>query len=130
MHHASSGERALVAAPGDGGREESFTSHVPGMRATGKSQVAVKTIPWPNKESNRFLRELTISRTFIERLHRTPAPRHETSNVANIRHQPLRDQDPGTELRWHNRERDTAQQPLECRGYDSSALRCFQARVV
>jgi hypothetical protein len=25
----------------------SLTSHVPGMRATGKIQVAVKTIPWP-----------------------------------------------------------------------------------
>lgn len=48
-HHASGGERALVAALGEGGREASFTSHVPGMRATGKSQVAVKTIPWPNK---------------------------------------------------------------------------------
>ena len=43
-------ERALVAAVGEGGRELSFASHVPGMRATGKSQVAVKTIPWPNKE--------------------------------------------------------------------------------
>jgi hypothetical protein len=47
----SCGERALMAAPGEGGRESSLISHVPGMRATGKSQVAVKTIPWPNKES-------------------------------------------------------------------------------
>jgi hypothetical protein len=48
MHQG--GERALVAAPEEGERgEASFASHVPGMRATGKSQVAVKTIPWPTK---------------------------------------------------------------------------------
>lgn len=38
-------EWAIAAAPGEGGRGESFASQVPGMRATGKSQVAVKTIP-------------------------------------------------------------------------------------
>ncbi len=90
-HHASGAERALVAGVGDGGREVSLTSHVPGMRATGKSQVAVKTIPWPTKHENRFLRELAISRTSIEGLHRTPAPGNETSDVAKIRHYPPRD---------------------------------------
>src|SRR6266852_1653261 len=74
-HHASGRERVLVAAAvGEGGREVSLASHVPGMRATGKSQVAVKTIPWPTKNENRFLRELAISHTFIKGLHRTPAP--------------------------------------------------------
>jgi hypothetical protein len=86
--------------------------HVPGMRATGKSQVAVKTIPSPTKNENRFLRELAISRTFVEGLHRTPAPGNETSDVAKIRHYPPRDQNPGAELRWYESERDTAEQPL------------------
>jgi hypothetical protein len=54
-HHASGRERSLVAAVGEGGREVSVASHVPGMRATGKSQVAVKTIPWPTKNKNRLL---------------------------------------------------------------------------
>jgi hypothetical protein len=85
-HHASGRERALEVAVGDGGRELSLASHVPGMRATGKSQVAVKTIPWPTKNENRFFRGLTISRTSIEGLHRTPAPGNETSDIAKIRH--------------------------------------------
>jgi hypothetical protein len=84
MHHR---ERALVLAVGEGGRDVSLASHVPGMRATGKSQVAVKTIPWPDKRiKNRLLRELAISRTSIKGLHRTPAPGNETSDVAEIRH--------------------------------------------
>lgn len=106
-------ERALVVAVvGEGGREESFASHVPGMRATGKSQVAVKTIPSPTKNENRFLRELAISRTFIEGLHCSPAPGNETSYVAKERYETPRDQNPGAELRWHESERDTTEQPL------------------
>lgn len=38
-------EWVIAAAPGEGGRGASFASQVPGMRATGRSQVAVKTIP-------------------------------------------------------------------------------------
>ena len=75
-----------MVAVGEGGREVSLASHVPGMRATGKIQVAVKTIPWPTKNENRLLRELAISRTFIKGPHRTPAPGNETSDVAKIRY--------------------------------------------
>jgi hypothetical protein len=111
-HQASGLERALVVALGKGGREVSLDSHVPGMRATGKSQVAVKTIPSPTDNENRFLRELAISRTFIEGPYRTPTPGNETSDVAKIRHYPPRDQNPGAELRWYESERDTTEQPL------------------
>jgi hypothetical protein len=69
---------------GEEGREVSLASHVPGMKATGKSQVAVKMIPWPAKNEKRFLKELAISHTSIEGLHRTPAPGNETSDVLFI----------------------------------------------
>jgi hypothetical protein len=82
------GERALAAAPGEGERGEvSFASHVPGIRATGRSQVAAKTIPWPGLQRvKKSISERNWPRTFIERLHRTPAPRHKSSDVADIGH--------------------------------------------
>jgi hypothetical protein len=49
---ASSAERDPVAAPGEPGPAVSFTSHVPGMGAKGKSHVAVNTIPWPTQHQN------------------------------------------------------------------------------
>ena len=101
-----------MTGAGEGGREVSLVSHVPGMRATGKSQVAVKTIPWPTKHKNRFLRELAVSRTFIEGPHRTPAPGNDTSDVAKIRYYPPRDQNPGAELRWYESEWNMTKQPL------------------
>jgi len=82
-HQASDRERVLVAAVGEG-REVSLVSHVPGMRATGKSQVAVKTIPSPTKNENRFPGDLAISRTFIKGPYCTPAPGNETSDVSRI----------------------------------------------
>jgi hypothetical protein len=51
----ASGIRSRADARGDGergGREALLASHVPGMRKTDKSQVAVKTIPWPIKNEN------------------------------------------------------------------------------
>ena len=56
--------------------------------------------------------DLVISRTFIERFHRAPAPRYETAYVAKVRHEPLRNQDTSAKLRWHESKRDTIEQPL------------------
>lgn len=67
---ASGGEPAPVASRGAGvnssdvsacgnASADSFASHVPGISATGRSQVAVKTIPWPTQDHNQstvFLR--------------------------------------------------------------------------
>ena len=47
-----------MVALGEGGSEGLLVSHVSGMRAKGKSQVAVKTIPWPTNNQNRFLKEM------------------------------------------------------------------------
>jgi len=68
--------------------------------------------------------------TFIEGFHCTPAPRHEAPHIAQIRYEPPRDQDANAELRWYESERDTTEHPLKGSGYNSSALRRFQALVV
>jgi hypothetical protein len=88
---ASGGERAFVTSPGAGvnssdvsargdASADSFTSHVPGISATGKSQVAVKTIPWPTQDQNgsfpmSVVSFIPLSKDFIApQLHATNPP--------------------------------------------------------
>jgi hypothetical protein len=88
---ASGRERAPVASPGAGVNSSedsagggtsavSFTSQVPGISAMGKSQVAVKTIPWPTQDQNgsfpmRIASLIPLSKDFIApQLHATNPP--------------------------------------------------------
>jgi hypothetical protein len=79
----------------------------------GRSQVAVKTIPWPTQSQNEsFSKTLLYLRTFIEGLHRTPAPRNEPPDVTEVGHKPLSNQKPRAELGGHDIERHLVEQPL------------------
>ena len=79
----------------------------------GRSQVAVKTIPWPTQNQNEsFSMTVLYLHTFIEGLHRTPAPRNEPPDVTEVRHKSLSNQKPRAELGGQDSERHMAKQPL------------------
>lgn len=87
---AGSGTEGAVGGDA-GGKSRSF--HVPGMRATGRSHVAVNITPCPVHRSVVVTRTLGVkTHTGIVTLDSTPAPGNKRPDVANIRHKRLEEQ--------------------------------------